>query len=91
MLCETASDCCLSEADGPHEPVLDLSVPPFEGLVNTTVGLRKFVLIAVFRESILKNHIWCSVGSELNSENCFCSQCNIVSTNKGKHCNNCRL
>lgn len=40
---------------------------------------------------MLKNHIWGSVGSEINSENYSCSNYNTVSANKGKHCNACRL
>lgn len=92
--CETASNAGKKPDAGQRRiaPVSQLVISASVwGKIYPTTELGGNILRSVFREPILKNHIWCRVGSEISSENYFCSNYNIASTNKGKHCNDCRL
>ena len=76
---------CWSETDSSCEPVCHLSSSLGEDVPHSWVGEIYCYLY------LLKNHIWHSVWSEIDSGNYFSSNCNIKCTNKRKHYSDFRL
>lgn len=55
---------CLTEAQ-PPQGSFAISASPYVRERLQHSGVEGHVLRAVFRESVLKTHIWCSVGSKI--------------------------